>query len=62
MLLLVSDLTTFKCVFFHCRSEKVYDSLVPDMISHDVALRAVVKNAELLLFTSNLLPFQFWSE
>ncbi|KAL9449624.1 hypothetical protein AB3S75_011531 [Citrus x aurantiifolia] len=42
------------------RSEKVYDSLVHDMISHDVALRAVVKNAELLLFTSNLLPFQFW--
>ncbi|KAJ0085066.1 hypothetical protein Patl1_08106 [Pistacia atlantica] len=41
---------------------KVYNSLVDDMVSHNLAMRAVLENAELLVFTSNVLPFQFWRE
>ncbi|KAJ0086644.1 hypothetical protein Patl1_08111 [Pistacia atlantica] len=44
------------------RDEKVYESLVDDMISHNLAMRAVLENAELLVFTSNVLPSVFWSE
>ncbi|KAK0576219.1 hypothetical protein LWI29_013847 [Acer saccharum] len=40
--------------------EMVYDSLVDDMISQDLAMNALVKNAELLVFTSKMLPSQFW--
>ncbi|KAJ0025804.1 hypothetical protein Pint_07963 [Pistacia integerrima] len=40
---------------------KVYNSLVDDMVSHNLAMRAVLENAELLVFTSNVLPFQFWT-
>ncbi|XP_031284677.1 uncharacterized protein LOC116143372 isoform X3 [Pistacia vera] len=39
---------------------KVYNSLVDDMVSHNLAMRSVLENAELLVFTSNVLPFQFW--
>ncbi|KAI9200004.1 hypothetical protein LWI28_001363 [Acer negundo] len=44
------------------KEEMVYDSLVDDMISQDLAMKALVKNAELLVFTSKTLPSQFWSE
>ncbi|KAJ4700921.1 RING/FYVE/PHD zinc finger superfamily protein [Melia azedarach] len=42
------------------RAEKIYDRLVYEMINQDLAMRAVVKNAELLLFTSKLLPPRLW--
>ncbi|KAJ0085059.1 hypothetical protein Patl1_08108 [Pistacia atlantica] len=42
------------------RDGKVYNSLVDDMVSHNLAMRSVLENAELLVFTSNVLPFQFW--
>ncbi|KAL5776693.1 hypothetical protein ACOSP7_009619 [Xanthoceras sorbifolium] len=42
------------------REEMVYDSLVEDMISQDLAMRTWVKSAELLVFTSKILPSQFW--
>ncbi|XP_012066056.1 uncharacterized protein LOC105629137 isoform X2 [Jatropha curcas] len=42
------------------RNEKKYDSLVNDMIHHDRAMRAVLQNAELLIFTSTTLPIDFW--
>ncbi|KAL0421359.1 UNVERIFIED_CONTAM: hypothetical protein Slati_3158800 [Sesamum latifolium] len=39
--------------------EKVYDYLVFEMMRDDVAIRATVKNAELLIFTSIELPARF---
>ncbi|KAL0385555.1 UNVERIFIED_CONTAM: hypothetical protein Sradi_2949800 [Sesamum radiatum] len=39
--------------------EKVYDYLVFEMMRDDVAMRATVKNAELLIFTSIELPARF---
>lgn len=44
------------------RSEKIYDGLVDDMVEQDLAMRAIGKNAELLIFTSTKLPLDFWSE
>ncbi|KAK7380443.1 hypothetical protein VNO78_32954 [Psophocarpus tetragonolobus] len=38
--------------------ERCFDKLVDDMISHDLSLRAVVENAELLIFPSIVLPIQ----
>ncbi|CAK7346815.1 unnamed protein product [Dovyalis caffra] len=46
----------------NARNEIVYDSLVNDMISQDLAMRAVVENAELLIYTSRILPTDCWSE
>ncbi|TXG62476.1 hypothetical protein EZV62_009470 [Acer yangbiense] len=43
------------------RDEKVYNSLVNDMISQDLAMRGSVKNAELLIFTSQILPLHLWT-
>ncbi|KAL5866197.1 hypothetical protein ACOSQ3_003711 [Xanthoceras sorbifolium] len=45
---------------FNERDGKVYKSLVNDMISQDLAMRGLVKNAELLIFTSRVLPFYSW--
>ncbi|GAB2270507.1 hypothetical protein Dimus_035275 [Dionaea muscipula] len=42
------------------RSEKIFNSLVDNMMSHDLALRCVVENAELLVFTSIELPLAYW--
>lgn len=39
---------------------KVFDGLVSEMISKELALKAVVSNAELLVFTSNELPISYW--
>ncbi|XP_057973697.1 uncharacterized protein LOC131161758 [Malania oleifera] len=40
--------------------ERFYDRLVDDMISQELAMRAVVENAELLVFTSTELPLSYW--
>ncbi|XP_015579032.2 uncharacterized protein LOC8285089 isoform X2 [Ricinus communis] len=42
------------------RNEKAFDSLVNDMIQYDIAMRVIVQNAELLIFSSTLLPIEFW--
>ncbi|XP_075084309.1 uncharacterized protein LOC107783956 isoform X2 [Nicotiana tabacum] len=42
------------------RWEKVFDRLVEKMISNELALRAIVTNAELLVFTSTELPLLYW--
>lgn len=50
-------------IFVLCfRYEWVFDCLVDDMIDQDLAMRASVKNAELLVFPSAELPLQFWSK
>lgn len=33
-----------------------------DMISKELAMRVDVQNAELLIFTSRILPMEFWSK
>ncbi|XP_062022082.1 ASI1-immunoprecipitated protein 2-like isoform X1 [Rosa rugosa] len=40
-------------------NEKDFDNLVVSMIQEDLAMRAVLDNAELLVFTSSVLPKQF---
>ncbi|XP_055960344.1 uncharacterized protein LOC126675511 [Mercurialis annua] len=42
------------------RNEKVFDRLVNDMIQQDLAMRVIVQNAELLVFSSTILPMEFW--
>ncbi|XP_030515822.1 uncharacterized protein LOC115729392 [Rhodamnia argentea] len=42
------------------REQEFFDSLVVEMIVNDLALRAVVSNAELLVFTSTKLPLHLW--
>lgn len=50
-------------VMLHCYSyEKAFQILVDSMIGQDLALRSAVQNAELLVFSSKLLPPQYWSE
>uniref|UniRef100_A0A6N2MX60 AIPP2-like SPOC-like domain-containing protein n=1 Tax=Salix viminalis TaxID=40686 RepID=A0A6N2MX60_SALVM len=44
------------------RNEIVFDSLVNDMISQDLAMRVVIENAELLIYTSRILPMDCWNE
>lgn len=44
------------------RDEKGFDKLVDDIICLDLAIRAVVENAELLVFPSTVLPTQYRSE
>ncbi|XP_027358505.1 uncharacterized protein LOC113867399 [Abrus precatorius] len=39
--------------------ERAFDKLVDDMISLDLAIRTVIKNAELLVFPSTLLPIDY---
>lgn len=38
--------------------ERAYDNLVDDMISHDLGIKAMIKNAELLVFPSTVLPIK----
>ncbi|THF99359.1 uncharacterized protein LOC114313045 [Camellia sinensis] len=40
--------------------DKRYESLVDDMMHQELALRAVVRNAELLVFPSTELPLLYW--
>ncbi|XP_042066593.1 uncharacterized protein LOC121809844 isoform X1 [Salvia splendens] len=42
------------------RSERLYDNLVDEMVEEDLALKAIVKNAELLVFPSTKLPLSHW--
>ncbi|XP_055823837.1 uncharacterized protein LOC129892293 [Solanum dulcamara] len=42
------------------RCEKEFDQLVEQMIGEELALRAIVTNAELLVFTSTELPLLYW--
>lgn len=42
------------------RCEKEFDQLVEKMIGEELALRAIVTNAELLVFTSTELPLLYW--
>ncbi|KAK4366464.1 hypothetical protein RND71_014344 [Anisodus tanguticus] len=44
------------------RCEKEFDLLVEQMITEELALRAIVTNAELLVFTSTELPLLYWNE
>ncbi|MCH81418.1 PHD-finger family protein expressed, partial [Trifolium medium] len=39
--------------------ERYYDQLVDEMISNDLAIRATVEKAELLIFPSTMLPSQY---
>ncbi|KAF4376172.1 hypothetical protein G4B88_004976 [Cannabis sativa] len=41
------------------RDDKTYDILVNDMINGDFAMRALLENVELLVFTSYVLPFHY---
>lgn len=45
-----------------CRDDNVFDGLVDGMIKEDLAMRAVLKEAELLVFTSYDLPMHMRSE
>ncbi|XP_028110582.1 uncharacterized protein LOC114309062 isoform X4 [Camellia sinensis] len=42
------------------RDEKVFDILLDDIIEHNLALKALIGDAELLTFTSRELPQQYW--
>lgn len=44
------------------RSEPFYDDLVNQMVEEELALKAIVKNAELLVFPSTKLPLSHWSK
>ncbi|KAL2324608.1 hypothetical protein Fmac_023666 [Flemingia macrophylla] len=41
-------------------AEKIFDVLVDDMISFELAIRFVAKTAELLIFPSTMLPIHYW--
>jgi len=41
--------------FFHCRHRK-YERILESLDSHDNALQACMKDAQLLIFSSNQLP------
>ncbi|XP_027148030.1 uncharacterized protein LOC113748697 [Coffea eugenioides] len=42
------------------RSEGLFDCLVEEMMDQELAMKAIVKNAELLIFASNELPLSYW--
>ncbi|XWS15240.1 hypothetical protein CRYUN_Cryun35bG0077700 [Craigia yunnanensis] len=42
------------------RETEIFDSLVDKMICGDLGMRAVVQDVELLVYTSNTMPLQFW--
>lgn len=42
------------------RSEGLFDYLVEEMMDQELALKAIFKNAELLIFASNELPLSHW--
>lgn len=41
-------------------SQKAFDLLINAMMCQDLAMKAVLKNAELLVFTSSMLPMRYW--
>ncbi|KAL7117771.1 hypothetical protein ACP275_03G094300 [Erythranthe tilingii] len=41
-------------------SERIFDGLVEEMMHKELALKAVVQNGELLIFTSKELPILYW--
>lgn len=43
-------------------SKQVFEQLVDEMIREELAFRALVQNAELLIFTSTELPLRYWSK
>lgn len=43
-------------------SKQVFEQLVEEMIREELAFRALVQNAELLIFTSTELPLRYWSK
>jgi len=45
---------------FYNRDERAFDSLVDEIILHDYALKAVVNNLEILIFSSRELPVEYW--
>ncbi|KAL2503682.1 Uncharacterized protein Adt_19303 [Abeliophyllum distichum] len=42
------------------RYERIFDHLVEEMMSQELAMKAILSNAELLIFTSLELPSQYW--
>ncbi|KAH6800114.1 hypothetical protein C2S52_000578 [Perilla frutescens var. hirtella] len=42
-------------------SEQVFEQLVGEMIHEELAFRAIVQDAELLIFTSTELPLLYWN-
>ncbi|CAI9763968.1 unnamed protein product [Fraxinus pennsylvanica] len=42
------------------RYERIFDHLVEEMMSQELAMKAILSNAELLVFTSLELPSQCW--
>ncbi|KAM0033970.1 putative chromatin regulator PHD family [Helianthus debilis subsp. tardiflorus] len=44
----------------HRKNERDFEQLVDDMIDKDLAMKASAKNAEMLIFTSKVLPQPFW--
>ncbi|KAI3669061.1 hypothetical protein L6452_40282 [Arctium lappa] len=42
------------------KNERAFERLVMDMIDEELAMRATAKNAELLIFTSTVLPQSHW--
>ncbi|KAH6780269.1 hypothetical protein C2S52_011506 [Perilla frutescens var. hirtella] len=42
------------------RSERFYDDLVNELVEEELALKAFVQNAELLVFPSTKLPLPYW--
>lgn len=44
------------------RDDATYDILVKDMINGDFAMKALLENAELFVFTSYILPWDYQSE
>ncbi|KAL3584292.1 hypothetical protein D5086_015353 [Populus alba] len=44
----------------HERDERAFESLVDEIILHDYALKAVVNNLEILIFSSRELPVEYW--
>lgn len=52
----------YELITFFRGSQKAFDLLVNAMMSQDLAMKAVLKNAELLVFTSSMLPMRYWSK
>lgn len=44
----------------HKRYERMFDHLVEQMMNDELAMRAILENAELLIFTSGELPLNYW--
>lgn len=52
----------FSFFLFRSISQKAFDLLVNAMMCNDLAMKAVLNNAELLVFTSSVLPMRYWSK